>query len=254
MSQARLLSGRISHLFSDVTKIVIERNAVSGRLDPRKLSKVAMTTLAGTYSAESVRPYRHRELKPVTPPVIAILSSAGDGEVGDPSYLPTLMRTALSLQWAAEANGLHVYATMSLGKSYVHPKSGYTEAVMPYMLAEPGSTFSPKIFAAALSRDVWWPGMMNLMQHDYQYAEQLSMLDNGHPYFEKKRAPYLFVCSNGGPAVAWARENLKPDLVITVGNISDRENADIQLQLTTTPDTIVKDIARQMNKLSRQTA
>jgi len=250
LGESRLMAGRIGHLFADVTKIVIERNCISGRLDTRKLSNVVMTSLSGTYTAETVRPYKHRELKPARPPRIAILSSAGDGEVGNPKYLPTLMRTSLALQWAAEANGLDVYATMSLGRHRVHPKSGYEEAVMPYMLAEPGSTYSPKIFRAALDYHLWWQGMMNLMQHEYAYAEQLSMLDDGQTSFGKSNVPYLFVCGNGGPAVAWAREWLKPDLIITVGNISDRQDADIQLEITTTPDTIVKDIARQINKLS----
>jgi hypothetical protein len=60
---------------------------------------------------------------------------------------------------------------------------------------------------------------------------------------------YVFPCRTGGQATHWGRQILKADLVIAIGQVMDKDEADISLSSRFTLDEAVTGIVSQAQAL-----
>jgi hypothetical protein len=232
--------------FEQIARLVVQRDLTAGKLDRRKFAAIARTSVAGTFKVDTVRPYRRTQPKPSITPTIAIVASAGNSEMWlDEAYIPRLLTLTLSILWACEAAGLQTYAALVQQNARIAPSQPYRDAIAGYMLAVPDTTLSPKVYAAALHRDLWRHGIMTAQAADYEGNQVLSSLEG------KEAGPesigHRFPASQGGPAAHWARQVLGADVVIAIGRITDA--ADIKLKTTFGLDDAVKQIAAQARQL-----
>lgn len=247
-SEALRASRELTHIFANVASLTVITDLVSGRLDRRKLPRVAETTLAGTFRLEEVRPYRKILPSPSKQPIVAIIASAGNGEMwNDSSYIPRVLKLTLSLLWACEAAGLQSYAALVEGHAYLHGK--YKEAIFGHMLATPNESVALPAYAASFHRDLWRHGCMCAAMADYDGNQKLQALQGNYPGTINYGGDWL--SWSGGNAIHWAQEILKPDLIISIGQNEDRQKADIVLESKFTIQQAVKEIAGQAKKLKR---
>lgn len=238
---ARTLTG----VFQEVVQRVTFHDQLNGRLDRHKLNKVAFQTVLGTYDANQVRPYQRTVQAPAKPPTIAIVASAGNGEMwDDATYIPRVVELSLALVWACEAAGLRTYSALTSG--HVHPH-GYRHAELAVMLAKPGERFSPSTYAVALHRDLWRCAKMVLRAADFDSTKRLSQVAGVSA--TGWNIGSMFPSYTGGYGVRWAQETLKPDMVIGIGKLTDLAQADIQLGSQFSIGEAVKDVAAQAKKL-----
>lgn len=251
--EARRHARSFASVFADVMARETLRHQVSGRLDRRKLDSVAMHTSAGTYKAEVVRPYRRTVSQPVKPPTVAVVASAGNGEMWhDAGYIPRVVKLTLALLWGAEASGLAVYGALTQGHSDVKQRE-YAHAIQGIMLAKPGERVSPSAYAVGLHRDLWRYGLWTTRTADYEGARKLARL--GRDKVTAECAPRWFSSYGGGRGVNWARAVLGADVVISIGYLQDRDEADIKLRSDFSLEDAVKDVVKQAKSLkSKQDA
>lgn len=233
----------LTEVFEQVSKLQTVHNLTSGKLDRSKFKSIAQHTAAGTYDNDVVRPYKRTQPTPAVLPTIAIVASAGNAEMwNDETYIPRVLTLALGVLWACQAANLPTYAALTKGHCYI-------EAVQAHMLATPDSTISPKVYGVALHRDLWRYGEMTCQAADTENDNRLSPHNGYVSGIGKKTIGMRFPSRNGGQAVQWAREILKADIVIAIGNITDKSDADIQLDSSFTLEQAIKSIAQQASKL-----
>jgi hypothetical protein len=255
--EARRLSAQLYDLFEQVTKFTREYDHISGRLDRRKLTKLARHTIAGTYDVNQVRPYRRFVPTPSKIPTIAIITSGGNAEMwGDKDYIPNVIKLTLGVQWACEAANLPTYAALTKENIVLDPNSHYKDAVLGILLAEPDRTYSPRHYGIALHRDLWRHGQMTCQAADYEANVMFQSLRNPREpsrKYDQGRATRrtigaLWPSVNGGNGVQWARDHLGADIVLAIGNITDGEKADVHLKTAFSTKQAVDNIVWQMNQ------
>lgn len=237
-------SRKLVGIFENVARLYVTRDLTSGRLDRRKIPAIARHTDAGTFDLDKIRPYKRTEPRQVKIPTVAILGSAGNAEMWrDSDYIPRILTVTLGVLWACEAAGLQTYAALTKGNCQVREK-GYSEGVSGYMLAEPGKTTSPKVYAVPLHRDLWRHGEMTLQSADYKSTMRLMRFEGYTSYVYG----YGWLSRDGGNAVRWARQVLQADLVLAIGQITDADQADVKLDAKFDIEQAVTAIAEQVKK------
>jgi hypothetical protein len=249
-TSARRAARRLTDVFMQVARLHTVRDLTAGRLDRRKFKAIARHTAAGTYDANTVRPYKRTVATPSESPTIAIVGSAGNAEMwDDATYIPRALTLTLSVLWACEAAGLKTYAALTKGHSALSAGQPYRESILGIMLAEPGATVSPRVYGAALHRDLWRYGFMTAQAADYAGNKRMRALaGRGAGASSIGRG---FPSYHGGRAVRWAREVFSADIVIAIGNITDARDADIKLGSRFTVEKAVMEVVKQARKLDR---
>lgn len=232
LKQAATRAARdLTDAFERVAQLSTVRHLTAGRLDRRKFAALARTSAAGTFSVESVRPYRRVVPTPSALPTVAVVASAGNAEMwGDETYIPRVLTLTLSVLWACEAAGLPVYAALVQSHCRLWPGAPYREATAGYMLAAPGETISPRTYAIALHRDLWRYGLMTVQAADHAGNRRLSALENKDA--GARSIGYRFPCRNGGAAAHWARQVLGADFVVIIGQVLDEAEVRLDAHLS----------------------
>ena len=247
---AQRAARRLTDVFVDVARLQTLTGLTSGRLDRRKFATIARHVAAGTYDTNVVRPYRRTIPTPSQRPTIAVIASAGNAEMwNDAAYIPRVLTLTLAIAWACEAADLNPYAALVAG--HVSLGRAYAEAQQGVLLMAPGRTISPKTYGIALHRDLWRYGQMTLQQADYAGNTRLLAVRRRAMRPDPASCGYAFPCRNGGHGVHWARQILNADLVISIGNITDQDEADIRLSSQFALADAVADIVRQARTLDR---
>lgn len=225
----------------------LKRDQVTGtRLDPRKRRAVGKGLRHGYIDPYELRPYLRRDSVPKFPSV-GIVASAGtaevghiietahglsglDGHNGSAPYVMRVTQLTLALAWAFEAIQTPVYAALCEGHAlgYIRPNSGYAEAQLGYMLHTPDAVQPLKAYSCLMNVYRFYGesyAEMYGQQRDYRRLcanlQGKSSVSWGHS----------FPSFNGGNAVHWMRDQFAPDIVISIGNNTDRADADVQLSV-----------------------
>jgi hypothetical protein len=239
MRTADLLSG----VFEDVAHMSMERDCVSGRLDRRKLGKLAQSADAGSYDVNTVRPYRRNTMQRSTPPTIAIVASAPMSRIwADAQYLPRIATLTLGVQWACQAAGLSCYSALT--DAHEDPNK-YGHILRAVMLTDDNREVSLNSYGALMQSDMFRCGRMVAQMADPAAYKALTAKSWGTVGY----AWAIFWSSQGGCAVQWARESLNADVVIAIGSISDSFMADVKLEGRFDIRTAAQSIAKQAARL-----
>lgn len=241
-TDARRASRELTQVFQDVAKLLTVRHQLSGKIDRRKLNRLVETSIANTYKVEEVRPYRRTQAQPAERPTVAIIASGSFAEMwNDPHYIPRVLTLILGIQWACEASELHTATALVQN---AHKLSGqYADCVRAIMLNESGQSVPLKAYATCLQSDMFRMASLSLVS---AHPELTTLQNSVNPY----RGGKIWSSSNGGNAVQWAREVLKADVVIAIGNIRDRQGADVVLDSSMSLKDAVRAIAKQAAKLN----
>lgn len=247
--EAERAARQLVEVFQDVTKLQRIDDLTSGRLDRRKLPQVARHTASGTYDENIIRPYRRTLPTPSKRATVAVLGSAGNVEMWrDEGYIPRVLILTLGIQWACEAANLPTWSLLvqEFNKAYLKHDQPYREAHLGVILSQPGAVTSPRTFAAALHRDLWRYGQMTLDASDFEgFARVRALAGRG----VARSVGLSWPSHDGGDSVWWGRRVLEADLVIAIGNVSDRADADIQLESRFSITEAVSEIVKQARKL-----
>lgn len=244
-------SRRLVRVFDDAARLRVQHDLTSGRLDLRKLPAIARTTAAGTYDPNLVRPYKRTQPAPAVRPTVAVVASSGNRQMwGDARYIPRILTLTLGIVWACQAAGLDAHAALMQSRQAMRSRA-YDEAIAGIMLAEPGTTISPRTYGVALHRDLWRHGLMTARAADPPGLDHMMVLQ-GEKQSDPADIRRAWPCAHGGDAAHWARAILGADIVIAIGVITDaRAGADIHLADSFDLDTAVDAIVRQAHKLER---
>lgn len=248
--EASRAARRLVSAFEKVATMVTIRDLPHGKLDRRKLSEVVEAAAAGTYDPNRIRPFRKTLSAPAKTPVIAIVASAGMGEMwADANFIPKIVRITLGVQWACEAAGMQVYAALVEGNQPV-PGSGYTEATRAHIIADPFRTMPMSLYGALFHRDLYRYAKICAESADHRAHEGFCLVEGMNPRFAEYGC--VFSAMDGGNAVNWARQNLNADLVLSIGNNTDAKDADLVVERDWNLDKAVEEVVKQAKKLGRK--
>jgi len=241
-------------VFDDISQEQrIQRDLVTGsRIDPRKRHKIAVGLLRGDVDSDVIRPYYRRDNQP-TIPKITIIASCGVYEVSQ-AYMERIASLGLGLTWACEAIGIDASLHFLEGhdKHKIMPTSPWREAILSYTLIEPGLVTSLQQLGNAAQRNLVTSNGFNRIVRDWDVAHIFQQLS-----WHKGKKGYNFgsghfPSENGGEGVHWARTIKQAEMVIAIGDFTDKDDADIHLSTDFDLMEAVKEIGIQARKLTLQ--
>jgi hypothetical protein len=246
MLSAKRDSGTLIESMEHLRKRVNERDLINGRLDRRKLPRVARHLAAGTYDVETVRPYRRTRYADSNAPTIAIVGSIQTSAMRTPGYTSNMIQLVLTVLWACEASGLPAHAAMVQGKYLTGmQRTSYDHVVQGFMLTDPDRPVPARHYSVFLSADLWMHLKVHIKATDYEYADLIASMEDR--YVQDGRVLNNFATRHGGHAVQWAREVLDADIVIAIGSIKDMHDADVALSSGFSPQMALAHLAQQIS-------
>lgn len=274
----RKSANKISALLADVFAQIseerrVERDLVSGgRIDPRKRHQIAVGLLRGDVDSDVIRPYYRRDNLPAIP-TISIVASAGLYEINS-NYMAKIGILGIGLAWACESVGIKTTVSFLEGHdpAKIKPESTYKDANIAYTMIDE-DTFTPlqklrAAFDANLVTSVGWGAvcthqasatLMNEMSSKLRWRwEKKTKLVNEKWKVTKKKQYYtegsIFPSNNGGNGVHWARTVKGAEMVIAIGDLTDKDDADIHLPANFDLTQAVNSIRKQARDMSRRPA
>lgn len=246
MLSAKRDSGVLVESLEHLRKRVNERDLINGRLDRRKLPRVARHLAAGTYDVETVRPYRRTRYTDSNAPTIAIVGSIETSAMTT-EYTSNMIQLVLTVLWACEAAGLQAHAAMVQGKHIAElQRPPYDHVVQGFMLTDPDRPVPARHYSIFLHMPLWMHLKVHIKATDYAYADLISSMEDR--VVQDGTVLNNFATRHGGYAVMWAREVLDADIVIAIGNIKDIRNADVALSSTFNTKQALAHLAQQINE------
>lgn len=252
MLSARRDSGVLVESLEHLRKRVNERDLIAGRLDRRKLPRLARHLAAGTYDVETVRPYRLTRYADSNAPTIAIVGSIQTSAMRTPDYTANMIQLVLTVLWACEASGMQAHAAMVQGKSLDDlSRPDHAHVVQGFMLTDPDRPVPARHYSIFLDTQLWMHLKVHVKGSRYDYADLIARMEDR----DVRDGTLLnnFATSHGGRAVQWAREVLGADIVVAIGHILDLEQADVGIEypMDFTPQGVVRHLAAQINEADR---
>lgn len=239
--------------FDEVARKLVLHNQMTGRVDRRKNLQVAKGFATGDMDIERIRPYRRVAYQDAQLPVVAIVASGSWGESWhDSSYIPRVLTLTLAIQWACEATGLKVWSGLEQGNCDVSPKSEYKGAQLTYRLSNPMVAQPVRNYISLLHRSLFHWGYMCALGADgpaLLKIEQLEHPDHDSIHDATYYIHHGFPSMNGGYAVHHVRQTINPDIVIAIGNILDKGDADINIDSGAKLELAIHKIAEQARSL-----
>lgn len=247
-SQALRASRHLVNALDKVATLKVIEDQPTGRINRRRIADLVRASDAGTYNPDEIRPFRKVISTPAKVPVIAIVADASNAKMwSDAAYIPKILKITLGVLWACESVGLQTYA--ALCEEYYRidtDKSGYQEGIWAHILAEPFKALPMKYYASLLHRDLWRFAGITIEGADQKAHEKFKTLGYGWGNYGTNW-PSL----DGGNAVNWARQRYQADIVIAIGDVKDKKQADIQLDAKFTVEQAVQQIVKQAKSIRR---
>tara|TARA_A200000113_G_scaffold226000_1_gene249341 strand:- start:23428 stop:24465 length:1038 start_codon:yes stop_codon:yes gene_type:complete len=219
------------------------RRQPKGRFDPKAITRVIKDLHDGSFSAEKTAPFKIRKREAgVRPEVVLVGDMATRLMWRDPQYIPSMARLVLSLSYACEAINCPMTATFA---GALRKHGGYNakyDALMCVLKDDDVNCYTND-FAVAFQGDMWRNALMSWAgSHEEHYQ---AVVGKTH----RKNSS----CGDWGvdsevDAVAWARSRNPNAFVIAVGDIGDKDNADVQIRSGTDIKKAIKDVARYLRK------
>lgn len=251
---AERAAGPLAESMEHLSQRVVQRDLVSGRIDRYKLPEVGKAAAVGQYRDESVRPYRRTEYRDAYTPTVAIVSAIPTMyTTGGDDYCPRLVMLTLSVLWACESAGIIAQAAMVQGrtgrKGFLNSllPDGYQDVVQGFMLTSSENVIPARAYGIFLNDDLWMHMKVGVKPCRYDYASVIAAMDRRT--VQQGTLLNRFATENGGNAVHWAREVLSADIVIAIGDIADRRNAEVYLDEDFTIEQAIQLIADKATKL-----
>lgn len=248
---AERAAGPLAESLDHLSRRVVERDLVHGRIDRHKLPEVGKAAAMGNYSDDAVRPYRRVEYRDAYTPTVAVVASfETQATNGSGYYCANVSTLAMSILWACESAGIHAQAALVQARTKLRgwdlPK-GYDEVIQGFMLTEPERIIPARAYGIFLNDDLWMHMKVAVKSCRMDYAEMICFMDN-EP-LRKGELRNRFGTAEGGHAVHWARTVLGADMVVAIGNIADKEDAEVSLESNFTVEKAIKALAKETVKL-----
>jgi len=241
-------------VFDDISQEQhIQRDLVTGsRIDSRKRHQIAVGLLRGDVDSDVIRPYYRRDNQPALPK-ITIIASCGVYQISE-DYMERIAGLGLGLSWACEAIGIESSLHFLEGhdKRKIRSTSPWREATLSYTFIEPGIVTSLQQLGNAARTSLVVGTGFNYLVRDYDVSDIFTRLSS-----KKGKSGYNFgsghfPSENGGEGVHWARTVKNAEVVIAIGNFTDKDDADIHLSTDFDLMGAVKEIGIQARKLTLQ--
>lgn len=231
--------------FEKIVSPTIVHDLEYGRMDSRKISKVVEATKMQTYNVSKILPFKKTIPAPAKQPVIAIVADANFRHMWmDQEFIPKMLKLATSVLWACESVGLQCYAAMVAGNYGLSSSIPYKEAIWAIQFATPTRTIPIKRYACMLHRDMYRWCLISAEAADIKVWEKFTYLEGSTDW-----VGHTWGAVDGGYSVKWAREILRADAVISIGNNLDAGDAEIRLGYDFTIEQAIKEVAAQAHKL-----
>lgn len=254
---AERAAGPLAESLEHLSQRLVHRDLVNGRLDRYKLADVGKAAALGTYSDESVRPYRRTEYRDAYTPTVAIVAAIPTSATGwrnDRHYSPRLVTLTLAVLWACEAAGIQAQAALVQGRTArefnywgVGLYGGYRDVVQGFMLTSSETVIPARAYGIFLNDHMWMHMKVHVKACRYDYASVICGLDGDK--VEDGGILGHFPTMSGGNAVHWARQILGADIVIAIGDILDSDNADVAFDTDFTVEQAIQMVAKKAAKL-----
>jgi hypothetical protein len=248
--RAMRLAQPLAQAFDELGQsLQVQRDQISGtRLDARKRRAAGVALLQGEVDVNALRPYERRSLT-LDMPRLVIAASCGVAEVNqDRTYVKRVTELALTLAWACESLGIGVTAALLENHltEYLSASQPVREAHLAYVLVTPGRFTPLQRYAVTLSRENFYGvGFKGAYLKDAEFRLFNAKLQARTAVAWGGSFPGW----NGGRGVAWARATQAADMVIGIGQLSDRDDADIRLENKFEPEEAVRAILEQIKRL-----
>lgn len=249
-AQANSASRYLANAFENVAKLSVMRDQIEGRIDRHKIPAIMEAVAKQSYRPEEILPFRKVISSPAKKPTLVIVAEASNAHMwDDPAYIPNMLVLTLSILWACQSVGLQTYAGLV---QQFHSHLGYEEVLWVDLIAEPNKSLPLTSYACIMHRDLWRMARVVARAADLEGHKLINNLQGITGY--EATSPSScgnFGSANGGNAVHWAKQALNGDLVISIGDIVDKAEADIKLGAKFDVDSAVRDIASQAKKLRK---
>lgn len=244
-------AGPLADSLEHLSKRVVERDLTQGRIDRYKLPDVGKAAAMGTYSDESVRPYRRVDYRDAYTPTVAVVASFETSATGGSGFYCAQVSTlAMSVLWACETAGLHAQAALVQARvtgGYHTLPDPYCEVIQGFMLTDPERVIPARAYGIFLNDMLWMHMKVAVKSARMDYARMICHMD-GHP-IEDGSLRNRFGTQRGGSAVHWARTVLGADIVVAIGKIDDGADAEVFMPHDFTVEQAVTLLAKEAEKL-----
>lgn len=190
-----------------------------GNLDGRKYSQIVAMARKGQ-DPNDAKPYKHMQRRAKGAPRVGIAISAGNGEMwGDEQYIPRAASVGLILLWACDAANIPARAFMVEESTSV--ASAYNKYHYNVELSR-----TPQYVMPALHADTWRYGCMTTLG---AYPGELHAISEKCAGRKWQTSGWSISSYSGGDACAMMRKAYDFQFIVSMGRISDPQNADVHL-------------------------
>ena len=238
-SEIRLTANRFSKEFvSLLTKDIrcgVVRNQLEGRWDSRKIPNLYAAFRTNRFDMSEIRPFCKREKILKTTPRVGIVADASYGMMwGNESYIPNILTLIIGSSFACQAAGFNTTAALTVGTNV----KGFN--LVSHPVVDDNRTIDLNKYGIYFHLDLYRGALHNAAL----FNEEIYLANNSN---------WVFYGGDGGNAVQYIRSK-GADLVISIGNILDKSDADIIVEDTPDLEKALNQISSELKSLCNKKA
>lgn len=247
IATARRNARRLTNLMQTSGSPETVRRLPTGRLDMPRVIRRYDDLAAGRVSDDAALIYKRRAYSaPKRPHVAVVADGSWRAMWEDEDHVPRVTALSLGVQWAAEAAGID--CTAALTNHMMRFDNPYT--LLAITIAGTGRRIPTSALATCYHRDMYRCAYLRAGTASAALYRDLKLKtkDGWNAWNSSSSA------GTGGRAVAYARNVLNADLVIAIGNVTDKDKADIIVGAKSNLEAALATIAARMDELNRKRA
>lgn len=224
----------VSLLIKDVRCGVL-KNQLEGRWDARKIPKLYTNFRANKFDVKEIRPFEKREKILKSVPRVGIVADGSYGKMwGDSNYIPNILTLIIGTSFACQAAGFNTTAALTVGTHM----DGFN--LVSHLVVDDNRAIDLNKYGIYFHLDLYRGAIHNAAL----FNEEIFVGNNNS---------YVFWGSDGGNAVDYMRKK-KADIVISIGNILDANDADIKIEDTPDLNFALNEISNQLKSIYNKKA